>query len=364
MNHLSRLVVILSLLPATSATAAPADAQRIEKSWQTKFDNWALETRVAATPEARVKVWSSRPDATEFVRQMWDVIGPALNEDWSLEPASWLLRLAPGLVTRQPDGSSVPTFAKEVDAIYKTIESRHLKSPKLIPVCMAMAATQNPRALSLLEKIQTTNPDGKIQGVAALGASMILKSLGDNPDLMRKRLTYLTQAIKLSCEVDVGGTTVAKLAEDELYIIQHLSKGRIAPDLIGVDSGGRPLKLSDHKGKVIVLLFWNNTMPEGIQVVKITAAMARKFQSRPFIVIGVNSDTLKELRDLEADSTIPWINFSDPTNQLAEQYRVGARPLVYVLDGERKIHYAGAPGSFTELTAEALLSEMKTPVKE
>ena len=203
---------------------------------------------------------------------------------------------------------------------------------------------------------------------------------------MRKRLTALRKAIIQSSDVVIGssrrivgtrfvedgvegivaggGTTVAKLAEDELYIIQHLSKGRIAPDLIGVDSGGRPLKLSDHKGKVIVLLFWNNTMPEGIQVVKITAAMARKFQSRPFIVIGVNSDTLKELRDLEADSTIPWINFSDPTNKLAEQYRVGVRPLVYVVDGERKIHYAGAPGSFAELTADALLSEMKPPAKE
>ena len=364
MNHLSRLVVILALLHTTSATAAPADAQRIEKTWQLTFDTWALETRAAATPEARAKVWNSRPDATPFVLQMWDAIGPALNEDWSLEPAAWFLRLAPGLVTRQADGSAVPTFAKHVEAIRQAVETRHLKSPKLIPICMALAATQDPRALSLLEKIQTSNPDGKIQGVAALGAAMILKSLGDNPGLMRKRLTYLTQAIKLSCEVDVGGTTVAKLAEDELYIIQHLSKGRIAPDLIGVDSGGRPLKLSDHQGKVIVLLFWNNTMPEGFQVVKITAAMAKKFQNRPFIVIGVNSDTVKELRDLEADSFIPWINFSDPACTLAAQYRVGARPLVYVLDGGRKIHYAGAPGSFSELTAEALLAEMKPPAKE
>ena len=39
--------------------------------------------------------------------------------------------------------------------------------------------------------------------------------------------------------------------------------------------------------------------------------------------------------------------------------RQGACQRVYVLDGERKIHYAGAPGSFAELTAEALLSEAK-----
>ena len=386
MNHLSRLLVIFAVLRTTAATAAPADAQRIEESWQLTFDKWALETRVAATPEARAKVWNSRPGVAPFARQMWDVIGPALNDEGSLEAAAWFLRVAPGVVTRQADGSTSPAFAKEIEAIRKAVETRHLKSPKLISMCMALATIQDPRSLSLLEKIQVANPDAKIQGVAALAAAVILKSLGDNPDLMRKRLTALRKAIIQSSDVVIGssrrivgtrfvedgvegivaggGTTVAKLAEDELYIISHLSKGRIAPDLSGTDSGGRPLKLSDHKGKVIVLLFWNNTMPDGFQVVKITAAMAKKFQNRPFIVIGVNSDTVKELRDLEADGTIPWINFSDPTNKLAEQYRVGVRPLVYVVDGERKIHYAGAPGSFAELTADALLSEMKPPAKE
>ena len=364
MNHLSHLVAVISVLLAGSAASAPADAQRIQKKWQLTIDQWSLETRVAATPEARAKLWNSRPDATPFAHQMWEVIGPALSEEWSLDPAAWFLRIAPSLLTTNPDGSTVPTFAKEVDAIRKAVETRHLKSQKLIPMCMALAATQDPRSLAVLEKIQAGNPDPKTQGVAALGAAMILKSLGDNPDLMRKRLLNLTQAIKQSCEVDLGGTTVAKLAEDELYIIRYLSKGRIAPDLSGADSGGRPLKLSDHKGKVIVLLFWTNNMPEGNRVVNFTATMAKKFQDRPFIVIGVNPDPIKELRDLEADGTVPWRNFSDPSNKLAAQYRVGAWPLVYVLDGERKIHYAGAPGSFTELTAEALLSEIKPPVSE
>ncbi len=90
---------------------------------------------------------------------------------------------------------------------------------------------------------------------------MILKTLGDDPELMRKRLTYLRKAIIQSSDVNLGGTTVAKLAEDELYIIRFLTKGRVAPDLSGTDSAGRPLKLSDHKGKVIVLLFWGSTMP-------------------------------------------------------------------------------------------------------
>jgi hypothetical protein len=32
---------------------------------------------------------------------------------------------------------------------------------------------------------------------------------------------------------------------------------------------------------------------------------------------------------------------------------------VFVLDGQRKIHYVGTQGTFAELTAEALFSEAK-----
>lgn len=364
MNHLSRLLAVLSLLLTATAVAAPADAQRIQKKWQLTNDQWALETRVATTPEARSKVWNARPDPVPFAKQMWEVIGPALNEEWTLEPAAWFLRITSGLLTTQANGATAPTFAKETDALRKALETRHLKSPKLIPVCMALTTSQDPRALAVLEKIQSNNPDKKTQGVAALAAAMILKSLGDDPALMRKRLTYLRQAIIQSSEVELDGSTVAKLAKDELYIIQFLTKGRVAPDLSGTDSAGLPLKLSDHKGKVILLLFWSSTMPEAERVVQITAQTAKKFQGRPFVVIGVDNDPLEKLRALEADGTVPWKNLSDPSDKLAGDYRVGSRPLVYVLDGERKIHYAGAPGSFADLTAEALLAEVKPATSE
>ena len=361
MNPLSRLIAGIFLLLAAPAHAAPGDAQRIEKKWQTLQDQWHLEIRVASTPEALTKAWSARPDVTPLARQMWELIGPALDEDASLEPAAWFLRVAPGLLSTHPDGSTAPTFAKEIDAIRSSVETRHMKSLKLIPMCMALASTQDPRSLAVLEKIQAKHPDPKTQGVAALGAAMILKSLGDDPELMRKRLTALRKAIIQSSDVDLGGTTVAKLAQDELYIIQHLSKGRIAPDLSGTDSAGHPLKLSDHKGKVILLIFWSSSMPDADRVLQITANLAKKFHDKPMLVLGVNPDPLEKLRALESNGKVTWQNLSDPANALSSQYRVGSWPLVYVLDGSRKIHYSGAQGSFAELTAEALVAEIKPP---
>jgi len=176
------------------------------------------------------------------------------------------------------------------------------------------------------------------------------------------RIAKNRKAHYVMLDVDAPPAAIAELERQSNInedIIRFLTKGRVAPDLVGVDSAKRPLSLAANKGKVIVLLFWNSTVPDAHRVVEITTAMENKFKGRPFAVIGVNNDPVDKLRVLQADATVPWTNFSDPENHLSKEYRVGTWPLVYVLDGERKIHYAGAPGSFVELTAEALLAEVK-----
>jgi peroxiredoxin len=359
MNRPLRLTAIVLLLLAAESPADPADARRIQKSWDLAMEKWSLEARTATTPEARAKVIAERPNADSFARQMWQAIGPALDQTWTVEPAAWFLVTTRSLVTTAPDGSTKPAFAAETETLRKAIETHHLKSPGLIPLCMALAAYGDPHSLSILEKIEAGHPDPKTRGVAAFGGSMILKSLGDDPELMRKRLAKLRKAIIESSDVEIQGTTLAKLAENELYQIRFLAKGRIAPDLGGVDSGGRPLRLSDMKDKIVLLLFWSGSLPEAERVIQITSGMLGKFKGRPFVVLGVNHDPVEKLRSMEADGTVAWRNFSDPENKLAVEYRIGSWPWVYVLDGERKIHYTGTPGSFAELTAEALLSETK-----
>jgi peroxiredoxin len=364
MNHLSRLVPLLFLLVLPTAHASPAEAQTIKKSHQLAMDKWSQEMRIATTPEERAKVWETRPNANAAGQKMWAVIGSSLDQEWTLDPAVWFLRTTVPLFTTDANGSSSPVFAKENDAIRSAVETHHLKSSKLIPMCSALAASPNPRSLAVLEKIQASHPDPKTQGVAALGAALQLKTLGDDGEIMRKRLTYLRKAIIQSSDVDLDGVTVAKIAEDELHVIRFLTKGRNAPDLVGVDSANRPLSLEAHKGKVIVLLFWNSNMQDAKRVIDITNTLVTKFRGRPLVVLGVNNDLEATLRTLQANDTVTWPNFSDPENKLAREYRIGLWPVVFVLDGERKIHYVGAPGSFAELTAEALLAEVKPTAAE
>ncbi len=52
------------------------------------------------------------------------------------------------------------------------------------------------------------------------------------------------------------GGTVGERAKAELFELRHLSVGKEAPDIEGEDQDGKRFKLSDYRGKVVLLYFW------------------------------------------------------------------------------------------------------------
>ncbi len=372
-TFLRHTTLCLALLQA--AHAAPADAERIKAAFKADMAQWNLAVSSATTAEARVTAWNARPDPAVHARKMWAVIAPALGEEWVLDPMAWFVGLtinlqAPVVAAPEavlPAGNSAPAgglqFAKELDAISAAVTSYHLNSAKLSPLCLAYGSGTDPRSFGLLEKLQTAATVKSVQGVAALAMAMRLRSLGDDPELMSRRLKLLRKAIIDSADVEISGVTVAKLAQDELYVIRNLTKGRVAPELTGMDSGSRPMKLSDHKAKVVVLLFWNSGVTDVVRLLESMGSLRKTYGDKGLVLIGVNNDTVANLRSIQQSDAdlLDFPNFSDPRNELSATYRVGTWPLVYVLDGERKIQYVGTPGSFINASVAALLEPAAKP---
>jgi len=50
---------------------------------------------------------------------------------------------------------------------------------------------------------------------------------------------------------------VGRKARSELFDLRHLSVGKAAPEIEGTDQDGKPFKLSDYMGKVVLLDFWS-----------------------------------------------------------------------------------------------------------
>ena len=51
--------------------------------------------------------------------------------------------------------------------------------------------------------------------------------------------------------------TVGSVAKGELFDMRHLSVGKPVPDVDGEDQDGQKFKISDYKGKVVLLDFWS-----------------------------------------------------------------------------------------------------------
>ena len=76
-------------------------------------------------------------------------------------------------------------------------------------------------------------------------------------ELIRRIEELFERAAKDYADVEVrAGGTVGARAKAELYDIRRLSVGKAAPDIEGLDQDGTRFKLSDYRGKVVLLYFW------------------------------------------------------------------------------------------------------------
>jgi hypothetical protein len=103
------------------------------------------------------------------------------------------------------------------------------------PACLFLATMLSRRAESL--------PDPKSAEAAKL--------FKESEELL-ERATAKYADIKLEFYGPIG-----KKAEKELYSLRHLSVGKSAPDVEAEDQDGKKFKLSDYRGKVVLLDFWS-----------------------------------------------------------------------------------------------------------
>lgn len=358
LNALTALVTAM-ILPAmiTPVTAATdAQAAEITQEYDRLHQLWLSEMRIAPDARALEMIAKKRPNPAEFGKRLKTLLRSDLAHDWTLKYGAWLLKNDTGLK------------AESQRALLNAVEKHHIKSPLVGPFCVAMIhlnpAGEMPRpgtlplrsrGMQLLEEIKKSNPDAKVQGQAALAISIMLGALGDDRRIMSQRIKNIREAIIKSADVRIGKVTVADIARDELFKINNLSKGRVAPDIVGVDSGNRPMKLSDFRGKVVMLVFWSSWDTEAARALQILRKVAESKAGKAFVVLGVNRDTVLNLRALEADRIVSWRNFSDPEQKIAKHYRIGSWPHCMVIDQKGAIQYRGTVGAFADAVANDLL---------
>jgi hypothetical protein len=80
----------------------------------------------------------------------------------------------------------------------------------------------------------------------------------DRPKLDAKLDQVYQRMLDSFSQVPAADGTMGEVAEKALFRIRHLSIGRVAPEIEGEDIFGRRFKLSDYRGKVVMLSFWGH----------------------------------------------------------------------------------------------------------
>jgi AhpC/TSA family len=82
----------------------------------------------------------------------------------------------------------------------------------------------------------------------------------DRADIMKEVETAFESALKkYADEKHPWGGTIGERAKSELHEIRDLAVGKTAPEIEGEDQDGKKFKLSDYRGKVVLLYFWQET---------------------------------------------------------------------------------------------------------
>jgi len=131
----------------------------------------------------------------------------------------------------------------------------------------------------------------------------------------------------------VGVVVVLRLVWRDPQPPEGKRVGNVCPEVAGLDQDDKPVKLSDHKGKVVLISFWGTWCgPCRQQIPHEREMVAGKYKDRPFAFLGVAQDSPETLREFLKANPLPWPNIADDHAILAKSWKVDGIPSAVLVD--------------------------------
>lgn len=156
---------------------------------------------------------------------------------------------------------------------------------------------------------------------------------------------------------------LATLVGEASYAIKALTIGKVAPDVEGVDLDGRPFRLSDFRGKVVVLTFSGEWCGICRSEYPYQRLLLELYANWPFALVGVESGAdpaaAKRAKAEQGLAYRSWWDAGRPPakGSIAGHWSVTGWPTTYVLDGRGVIR-------FVDLRKEDLLKGVRQLLDE
>lgn len=284
-------VLALGLVPARGAPDGPPESkpgltpkqqyQAVLDEYQKAQQTFSQKYTQAKTAEERSKIISeSYPNPATYAERFLAIAEKSPDDPAAVDALVWAVQL----------GSQTDAAAKAVGRL----ASRHADDPRVGRVVSSLSYSYAPAAETLLRAVAEKGRDREARGAALMALGQFLNrrielvdTLKNDPkraDQMKSALagmgldaaaferlkgadpaafakeaeTCFERVVKDYGDVSRGRGTLGKSAAAELNEIRNLGLGKPCPEIAGEDIDGKSFKLSDYKGKVVVVDFWGD----------------------------------------------------------------------------------------------------------
>jgi thiol-disulfide isomerase/thioredoxin len=294
------------------------------------------------------------------------------------------------LIRQHPaEANAIPVIEKYVSgenpdtAVFvEVLRKHHMADPRLSKLISPLYRSTDAASRKFALEIADTHPDRAARGRAtyAVGRTARLQllriemPLGRTPrtsddqqaELRSHAETYLGKALKEYADVELerGNGLIGPVAKAELAGLPNLGKlkvGKPVPEIEGVDLEGAKLKLSDHRGQVVLVVFWASWCGPCMGDVPHEREIVEKLKGRPFVLVGVNGDReLAKAKGAVEKAKISWRSFAPdetgPEGGIPASWNVYAWPTTYVIDHTGVIRHVNLRGARLDKPLEELVA--------
>lgn len=264
-------------------------------------------------------------------------------------------------------GSNKEIMKEAVDLIVKD----HSKNPKMASVLGFISTS--PDGAAILEKIASKTEDRNIAGLAWYAITENLQQqTGEVGIKQAEELNKRTEMIyeKLAKDyADVpmanGRGTIGSTIKAALFELQNLSIGKVAPEVLCLNiDGDKDDKLSNYKGKVVVLDIWATWCGPCKAMIPHEREMNEKLKGKPFAFISISGDDTKEtLTSFLEKEKMPWVHWFADRKGILKDWNIRFYPTMYILDHKGVIRAKGLRGEELEKKVNELVVEAEKAKK-